>query len=94
MSHPLEPQWKVTRDALDRAYLHLQTTCTFNAPQFDWYCEYLRHNELELALDSLADLAEKSGAAGPAWNKLAEAAETMSLTAKANAFKSKGQVFS
>jgi predicted Zn-dependent protease len=44
--------------------------------------ELLDHNELELAWDTLAEVAERSGAQRDFWQKLAQAAGLMQLGAK------------
>lgn len=43
--------------------------------------ELLTHNELGLALDLLADLADKSGAGLQCWNELGAAVAEMALAA-------------
>ncbi len=42
--------------------------------------EYLMHNELALALDELAQIAEQSDAAAVCWEALRAAVEEMALT--------------
>jgi hypothetical protein len=45
--------------------------------------EFLEHNELELAWDALAEIAEGEIASALCWQKLAEAAQVMQLFDKA-----------
>ncbi len=45
--------------------------------------EFLEHNELELAWDALAAVAEHANAPAACWDKLAQAADAMQLPAKA-----------
>jgi hypothetical protein len=46
------------------------------------YCKSVDHNELELALDALEEVAKMHGSTGQTWSQLA-AAESMMLTARA-----------
>lgn len=52
------------------------------AGTLDEFDEFLAHNELELAWDALATIAERSGASGACWRKLAQAASLMQLADK------------
>jgi len=45
--------------------------------------EFLEHNELELAWDTLAEIAECETASPSCWQKLADAAQAMQLFEKA-----------
>jgi hypothetical protein len=47
--------------------------------------EFLEHNELELAWDSLASVAERLGASRAVWQYLAQAAALMQLGEKSDA---------
>ncbi len=53
------------------------------------YEEFLSHNELELAWDALAAVAERSVAPPSTWESLAKAAELMELHEKAREARSK-----
>jgi uncharacterized membrane protein YkoI len=48
----------------------------------DEFEEFLDQNELELAWDALASVAERTGASAGCWHKLAQAANLMQLTDK------------
>jgi hypothetical protein len=48
----------------------------------DEFMEFLDQNELELAWDSVAKIAERNGAQPTCWSKLARAASLMRLSAK------------
>jgi hypothetical protein len=48
----------------------------------DEFNEFLEHNELELAWDALAEVAERSQATRECWYRLARAADLMGLTDK------------
>src|SRR5438128_5078948 len=47
--------------------------------------EFLEHNELELAWDALAELADRLGASKSVWQRLAQAAALMQLVEKRDA---------
>lgn len=49
------------------------------------FTEFLDHNELELAWEALAAVAERGRAAVDCWHKLAQAARLMGLPAKEEA---------
>jgi hypothetical protein len=48
----------------------------------DEFDEFLEHNELELAWDALAEVAERCSAPKECWGKLARAADLMQLPDK------------
>jgi hypothetical protein len=52
------------------------------AGTLDEFEEFLAHNELELAWDALAAVAERTRAPGSCWRKLAQAASLMQLADK------------
>ncbi len=54
------------------------------AGTLDEFQEFLEHNELELAWDSLAEVADRGNAPPTCWSKLARAARLMQLPAKAD----------
>jgi len=55
------------------------------AGTLDEFQEFLDHNELELAWDALAEVAERSNATPACWSQLAHAARLMQLPAKEEA---------
>jgi hypothetical protein len=76
----LVKSWKVTEALLERARhalpaRHEQEHATF----LTQYWEFLQHNELELALDTLEELGHLISARGGFWRDLERAAENMGL---------------
>jgi hypothetical protein len=90
----LEAGWARTRKLLADARLGLAGIAL--GPDADaqlrYYVEYLEHNELELAMDSLAEAAEASLAPSAFWRTLAQAASSMGLVRRAAEFSARGQV--
>ena len=80
-------QWKMIAALLRRAQSRLPTPSEEAREEFESAVavamDYLDHNELELALDSLADAAELVPSRGGIWRDLERAAQTMELHAKA-----------
>lgn len=87
MTHPHEKRWAVTRKRLDDAFQLLQSIRSDSEARrcFDWYRDELEHNELELALDALEQLAESSTLPANVWEAFAVAAESMDLAERAAA---------
>jgi hypothetical protein len=56
------------------------------------YQDYLEHNELELALDELADVGVANSPPVEFWRKLCQAAENMELTEHVAKFERKLRV--
>ncbi len=85
----LEKSWRVSINHLKAARLLLPEEMFFEeAKTFDKeYSEYIEHNELELAMNSLDDLGLLCNAPDEFWKFLELAAENMGLLDEANRFK-------
>ncbi len=90
----IEKRWSITNSLLDQAMALL---CTYSGidQHLEDYREYIKHNELELALDALEDAAIKIEAEldciKEVWKKLFEAAESMELKERGELYRSKIQ---
>ncbi|MBB3166956.1 hypothetical protein [Simiduia aestuariiviva] len=84
----VEESWKVTIKHLSSARGLLPNDMLFDeAKEFDKdYLEYLEHNELGLALNSLDDLGLLCNAPNQFWKYLELAASNMGLAAEAKRF--------
>lgn len=90
MAGDLQSGWDRTRGSLARAWALLPPP----APAEDhlvWYHEFLDHNELELALDALADVGTARGATDDFWSELADAATSMGLSERATIFRARAR---
>jgi hypothetical protein len=86
MSNPdLKASWSQTREYLSRARQALPRGAgpTVSSGSLGEYEHYLGHNELELALECLVEAAQESEAPSLAWVALADAADSMKLTERA-----------
>ena len=76
-------RWKVTEAILGRARRHLlralPETSEGLAHQLRQFDEYIDHNELELAMEVLADIGVEHQCRGAFWRNLERAAESMEL---------------
>ncbi|MGJ4927179.1 hypothetical protein ACQR1I_18200 [Bradyrhizobium sp. HKCCYLS2038] len=84
-------RWKATTALLDRARHALpkplpphELAYASLSTQLD---EYLEHNELELALDTLMELGDLTTPRGAFWRDLERAAEIMNLNNRRQAFR-------
>jgi hypothetical protein len=76
----LVKSWKITETLLERARHALPARHEQDyAALLTQYREFLRHNELELALDILEELGHLIPARGGFWRDLERAAENMGL---------------
>ena len=77
----LEKSWAVTVQLLEeaRALLRRDATPGPDGGTLARYQDYLGHNELELALDELADVGVANSPPREFWRKLCRAAENMEL---------------
>jgi hypothetical protein len=80
--------WDRTRGHLARAWVELPPG---NDDAIAAYQEYLDHNELGLAMETLADLGRLRAASRPFWLALADAAQEMSLEADAKEYLSRSE---
>jgi hypothetical protein len=88
----MQERLQLTRELLNEArdYLcplpkgasHVSVPAGLLTGSLDGFEEFLAHNELELAWDALAEVAERAGASSVCWRKLAEAASLMELPDK------------
>ncbi|MBR0721431.1 hypothetical protein [Bradyrhizobium manausense] len=84
--HQLIKSWKITETLLERArhalpdspaqHEHARVTL------LKQYQEFLAHNELELALDTIEELGHLLSAHGGFWRDLERAAENMGLSGR------------
>ena len=83
MDIELTKRWRSTEAVLERARLALPEPSQDVRPEFDQalseYREYLSHNELGLAFDSLKAAASLVPSQGSVWKDLIRAAEFMEL---------------
>lgn len=77
----LERSWRITREHLEAARNQLPANLASGAEGATVadYEHYLEHNELELALDELADIGYTNAPPPEFWRSLIRAAENMSL---------------
>ena len=75
-------RWKITRTLLSEAAKQLSA-----ADGFALYEEYIEHNELELALSTLEDLAKHTPVDSAFWRNLKRAADVMGLRERSMAFR-------
>jgi hypothetical protein len=90
MSNPvLAKKWKTIEIQLIQAYDFLLKSENFNLEQKELknYQEFLRANELELAMIELAEIAYEHGANFGFWQTLQKAAKNMDLTDKVEEYK-------
>ena len=73
--------WEQTRGHLSRAWVELPAG---SDAEFEPYAEFFDHNELELAMDELAQIGRARAANNTFWLALADAANEMGLTSKAS----------
>ena len=81
-SDELLESWERTRSHLARAWVELPP----GDGGTDEYQDYLDHNELGLAMETLADVGDLRGASGAFWTALADAASEMKLTKRAEEY--------
>ena len=81
-SDHLAASWERTRGHLDRAWVELLPSAEPPA-----YREFLDHNELELAMETLAKAGSSQDAPAVFWEALADAAEEMHLDGPASEFR-------
>jgi hypothetical protein len=92
-SAELKRSWEVTTGHLQAARALLPSA---PAPGADGgsvveYQSFIEHNELELALDELADVGAANRVVPQFWRSLAKAAENMGLTDKARQIQQKAE---
>lgn len=79
--------WRITETLLERARLALPIR---DEPEYSalltQYREFMEHNELELALDTLEELGHLASARGGFWRDLERAAKNMGLADRLPAF--------
>lgn len=82
--HRLAKKWKVIEVQLAQAaeFLHEPEGFELEEKDLAEYREYLRVNELGLAMEVLEDIAYEHGAKSGFWRRLKKAAETMELQDK------------
>lgn len=80
--------WKIVKVQLDQAAQFLQEPeqVTSEVKQLLVYREFLEHNELELALDELAEVAMNFGCKPGFWRRLKKPAIQMGLLEKAKEY--------
>jgi len=88
-STKLEQSWKVTIGYLQASYSLLPKEMPFEeAVGFrEDYLDFLKHNELELAMNSLDDLGILCNVPNQYWKQLELAATNMELFSEAERFK-------
>ncbi len=74
MDERLRKQWAVTTDLLQVAAAEVSSAAGYSE-----YCDYIKHNELELALNVLQDIGANSSVSSDYWRHLKKAAEVMGL---------------
>ena len=84
MDERLAKQWAVIEQLLREAAVQVQLT-----PYFAEFEDFLGHNELEIALDTLAAAGEECSVSPEYWRLLKQAADVMGLKAKAAEFRHK-----
>lgn len=77
--------WERTRGHLRRALVELPAG---DDAEFEWYAEFIDHNELELAMDELAQIGQARPATRTFWLALADAANEMGLKERARTLQS------
>jgi hypothetical protein len=84
----LVKSWEVTETLLERAQRLLPALHEQGSAALLIQCrEFLQHNELELALDTLEELGHLISAPGGFWRDLERAAENMGLIDRLPAFR-------
>lgn len=81
-SDDLAASWERTRGHLDRAWFELPPGAEPPA-----YRDFLDHNELELAMETLADAGNSQDAPAVFWEALADAADQMPLDGPASEYR-------
>lgn len=79
-------QWEITEGWLREAKLRLFVSSDVADASLSKFEEYLSHNELELALDELAEAAKQSTQSDRFWDAMCQAAAYMSLSELGDAF--------
>jgi hypothetical protein len=86
-------RWKITVSLLERARRALPAVSGHDEQEclalLSQYHEFLEHNELELALDTLEELGDLAGCPGGYWRDLERAAENMELMERLSALRKK-----
>lgn len=90
----LEESWELTSAHLERAHAHIPNSRavadgTNGSSLQAEYREYLDHNELGLALDTLETIGKQIDAPAEFWRNLEKAASQMQLLDRAAAIRSK-----
>jgi hypothetical protein len=85
-SPELIKQWKATATLLQRARDAVQYSSEEVVKLRKEFDEWLQHNELELALDTLQEISELTPCRGGFWKDLERAAEIMGLNDRAKYF--------
>jgi hypothetical protein len=86
-SYELIKRWRATTVLLQRARSTIQDSSAQIEELVKEFDEYLEHNELELAMDMLQEMAELTPCRGGFWRDLERAAEMMGLTDRAKYFR-------
>jgi hypothetical protein len=86
----LVKSWKATEVMLNQASDFLLEPDRFSLPEKSLaeYKEYLRVNELELAMEELESIAREHGAKSGFWRRLQKAAHQMNLQDKVDEYES------
>jgi hypothetical protein len=85
-SSELLAQWKITEGWLREARLCIVVNSDSAEDNLNSFKEYLSHNELELALDELAEVAMRSPQGHHFWDSMLQAAASMKLDEPSKAF--------
>jgi len=87
----IKKKWEVTEVLLSRARGHLLPTLgdagKEQDPRLQQCDEYLAHNELELAMEVLADIGAEHQCRGGFWRDLERAAKIMELSERSVQFR-------
>jgi len=84
--------WALIKADLVRARNLLPNSCD-DSPSLLRYCEFLEHNELELACDALEDSAKDRTASRDFWLALRDAASKMHLEKNAARYQDRAEEF-
>jgi hypothetical protein len=79
-------QWRITEGWLREARLRIAANSDSAEDNLNNFEEYLSHNELELALDELAEVAMHSPQGHRFWDSMVQAAVSMKLDERSKAF--------
>lgn len=79
-------QWEITEKWLREARSALRSDVVTAKDQLENFEEYLADNELELALEELAEVAGHSRQGRRFWDLMIQAARSMKLEGRADAF--------